>query len=615
MNCCSVQGYPSLKGALLIGNGRVQSALIVEPREPMDEAGRVQLLETLWPRIEEANTHVSGQGRVARGMAICASPDKPFARTGKGTVVRKSTEEAYRDEIEHLYSSSTRQDKLVTVGLKATTKTVYEIPAITNFLRQVLAVSFTPASTFGEDEDFFAHGLDSVQTLEITANLKRNLEGLTSNSVAWVSPRTIFRYSTLAGLSQVLVVFLNDGRIPSEDSETARASAVDQAVARHVENLPLRTASRVATASVPASGSTVAIIGSTGYVGSHLVATLLKNPAISHVYCLNRGSDASARQKAALGKLGENLNAHLSRLTFFKIELGAPRLGLSQEQYQQVADGVSVVVYNSWRLDFGLAIHSFDPFLRATRDLVELSVGSQRNMRIVFVSSISSVDGLALTGSTVPEAPVEDPLAAMNTGYGQSKLAAERILAAAQRQSGIPVSIVRVGQVGGASHGDSVWADQAWISAIIHTSKTLGFFPSPVAPIDWVPVDTVATILESVILQPAQETTPVPQFFNVASEPQSWSLLANLLPDLGFAGVPNIVPLPDWVEKLRQVSSPSAAKIQELPALRLLDFYEGLGSGTDSLKYATACTREVSGVELAPPTRELLTSWLKSWDL
>lgn len=74
---------------------------------------------------------------------------------------------------------------------------------------------------------------------------------------------------------------------------------------------------------------------------------------------------------------------------------------------------VDVFVYNSWRLDFGLALHSFDPFLRATRDLVDICVASQRDARIVFVSSMSSVEGLALTGQTVPEAQVDDPMAAM----------------------------------------------------------------------------------------------------------------------------------------------------------------------------------------------------------
>lgn len=609
-----VQGSPDLKGVMLIGNGRSQTALIVEPRESLDSMGSAKLLEDLWSRIERANTHVPGPGRVARGMIICASPDKAFTRTGKGTIVRKLTEALYQEEISKLYSSS-QQDNIITVGLKGKSKTVYEPVAVVEFLRQIFAASFPPAATFGEEEEFFAHGLDSIQTLEITTNLKRNLKGLTSHSITWISPRIIFRHPTLKDLSKLLAAYLNDGIIPAEDSKTARAAAVDDAVARFVENLPSKAVSQPVAASSISTDATIAVVGSTGYVGSQLVATMLRNSAISRIYCLNRGDDASIRQKEMLSKQHLVPGEMLAKLTFFKIKLGTPRLGLSEEQYRTIANNVEVVVYNSWRLDFGLAIRSFDPFLQATRELVELSAASRHKMRIVFVSSLSSVENLAVSGSIVPEAPVEDPLAAMNTGYGQSKLAAERILATAQLESGIPVSVVRVGQVGGPSSGDHAWPDQAWISAIIKTSQAMGCFPGLVAPIDWVAIETVASILESVVLQP-EKKLDAPQFFNVASESQPWSILLDVLRDSGLADGLEVASLPEWVKKLRALTSPSAAPdVAKLPALRLIDFYDVLGNGSDSMAFATEHTRAVCGVDLAPVRRDLLSSWLRSWNL
>lgn len=407
-----VQGDPRLKGVMLIGNGRVQSALIIEPREPLDEAGRVQLLATLKDRIEEANALTPSQGRVRRGMVICATPDKPFARTGKGTIVRKLTEDDYKDEIEQLYSSSSQEDRLVTVNLKSSTKTVYEPAAVTSFLRQIIAVSFPQESTIGDDEDFIAHGLDSIQTLEITANLKRNLEGLTQASVSWVTPRIIFRHSTLRGLSNIVTEFLNDGSKPAGDSEASRSSAVEDAVARYTKDLPERDPSTtIAPAEASSSNVTIAVLGSTGYVGSQLVASLLSNPLVSHIYCLDRSSDAAARLAASLKEIDVDIS--MNKLVFLQVEIGAPRLGLNTQQYEHITKEVDVIIYNAWRLDFGLAIHSFEPFLRAARDLIDLSMESQRSPRIVFVSSVSSVESLVTTGATVPEAIVEDPLAAM----------------------------------------------------------------------------------------------------------------------------------------------------------------------------------------------------------
>ncbi|KAF2999116.1 putative secondary metabolism biosynthetic enzyme [Neopestalotiopsis sp. 37M] len=600
-----VQGDPLLKGVLLVGNQRTQSALLVEPRDALDESGRKKLIESLRPRIEEANKLVPGQGRVGKGMVFCAVPDKPFARTGKGTIVRKLTETAYEQEIEHLYSTSSLEQNFVSVDLSGTnvTKSVYERSKIIGFLRQIFKSSFAAALSFGEDEDFFAHGLDSIQTLEITGNLKHNLAKLTSSSIDWISPRTIFQNSTLVALSDVLFDFLNNGTVPETNSETARALAVSETVARHVEKLPQRPTSAIDPKTV--QGSSVAIIGSTGYVGSYLLSTLMKDPDVSRVYCLNRNNDAQVRQEKSLSGFGLDYEALSSKVTFLKVELGAPRLGLGQDQWELIANTIDSIVYNSWRLDFEIGIRSFEPFLQATRDLVELSTSSSNRIRIIFVSSTSSVENMALT-SVVPEKPVADPLAAMNTGYGQSKLAAEQILVAANRKTGTPVSIVRIGQVGGSSRPDAkTWADQPWISAIIKTSKTLGCFPSPVAPVDWVPVDTVATILQAVALRAAEDE---PQVYNIASEPQSWSLLVDLIRQ--STDIKEVVSLPGWVDRLRKISDPDLTR---LPAVRLLGFYELLGSGTDSLKFTTEHAQTVSGVELKPLKKELLESWLKSW--
>lgn len=46
-----------------------------------------------------------------------------------------------------------------------------------------------------------------------------------------------------------------------------------------------------------------------------------------------------------------------------------------------------------------------------------------------------------MAGSVVPEAPVENPLAAMSIGYGQSKLAAEGYLLAAQREAALDIEM------------------------------------------------------------------------------------------------------------------------------------------------------------------------------
>lgn len=607
-----IQADASLKGVLLTGNGRTQPVLLVEPKDTLNEPGRARLIDRLWPRIEQADGLVAGPGRVSRGMVICATSEKPFTRTSKGTIVRKLTQDDYQADIDRLYEGSGREQRLITIGLKAKQKTIYEDADVMAFLRQVLAVSFPPALTIAEDEDFFAHGLDSIQTLEITVTLKHNLQSLTSNSVDWIVPRIIYQNSTLARLPKVFVVFLNNGVASEADSQESRARMLNDTVARYTKDLPAKSACQPA-AGFQESVRNIAIIGSTGYIGSHLVAMLLKNSDINHIYCLNRGSAKPARDKT-LSKLDGKTAVPLERLTFLQVDLGAPQLGLAEEHYQIILNEVDVVLYNAWRLDFGLALHSFDPFLRATRDLIDLSLSSSKRTRIVFVSSTSSVTGLVGAGMAVPEAPVDDPLAAMNIGYGQSKLAAERILTAASRHSAVPVSVVRVGQVGGLSDGDGVWADQPWVSALIRSSKTMGSFPSPVVPVDWVSVDTVATILERIILLP-DGGAHVPQFYNVVSEAQPWTMLLDALPERIRRMISKVISLPDWISGLRELAELDGTDITDVPAVRLVDFYTTLGSGIESAVYETAHAKAIASGNLGPLEREILALWLQTWDL
>ncbi|RYO84557.1 hypothetical protein DL764_009308 [Monosporascus ibericus] len=604
----SVQSHPSLNGAFVIGNGRTQTALLVEPREFPDEGQRTKFLEELWPLVERSNSLIAGHGRIQQGKVICAKPDKPFARTPKGTVIRKLSEALYHDEIEQLYSDSSPAKKTVRVGLKSTMKPVYELPDVMEFARNVLSSSFAAAATIPEDGDFYAYGLDSVQTLEIVSNLRRNLQDQTSSPTTWVSPRTLYRNSTILDLSRLLKGFLDEGAFPEEDSELAQADVMDEIVERHTNALPKGSGSQTTESS---GTSVIALVGSTGYLGSNFLAALLQNPSISRIYCLNRGRDAQVRQEVALHELLTGAKPCLQRLKYMTIELGQPLLGLGQNDYDTLAAEVEVIVYNSWRLDFGLGIRSFEPFLRATKDLVELSAASKKGMRIVFISSTSSVAQMARK-ATVPEAPVPDAAAAFNTGYAQSKLAAERILADASRISGVPISIVRVCQVGGPTTGSpGTWADQPWISALLRTAKTLKSIPSRVAPIDWVPVDTVAAMLHNLVLEPADGVLRVYNIY--PAQPRPWKHLVDVFRERH--DIAEMIPLSQWVKKLRDVADPTPEDVDRMPALKLLDHYSALGDGVTGIAVATEHADMVSKVQIPVADDDMLRSWLQDWGL
>ncbi|KAI0430794.1 acetyl-CoA synthetase-like protein [Xylaria sp. FL1042] len=612
--------HPDVKGAIVVGNRRPHTVLLVEPRETLGDISlRNDFLNRLWPSVETGNTLIAGQGRVQRGHVICATPERPFVRTGKGTTVRRLSEDLYKDEIENLYSGSlSSQEQPVTISLKPILKPVYELSAVTRFLREVVSLSFAPGASIGEDDDFFGYGLDSMQTLAIVSDLRRHLKSVTSEPVTWITPRTVFYNPSLIELSRLLTTFLNEGVIPEDQSHATTVRAIDETVKRHVNALP-RTSSHL----LAEGCSTIALIGSTGYVGIHMLLTLLKSPDVSRIYCLDRSGDAQRRQEASLLQMlsKEEIQPLLGKLEYMTVTLGQPRLGLTEPQYNILANDVHVIVYNAWRLDFGLSLRSFEPFLQATRDIIELAASGTQISRVLFVSSLSSVGNLAAVDPSTapPEAPVHDALAPLRFGYAQSKHVAERIMAAACTLCGIPISTVRVGQVGGsASESGSPWPEQRWISALLRTAKTIGFMPTHVALIDWVPVETVAAVLSSLIIRPAKRVASEQEmdvFHVYPSQPlPPWEILVEIM--CKTYGVTETLPLPEWIKRLRSISEHvTPDDLEKMPALKVLDFYEASGDGLENVRVITERTLAVSGVDIQPANEQLVTRWLRDWNL
>ncbi|RYC65868.1 hypothetical protein CHU98_g278 [Xylaria longipes] len=605
-----LQSHALLKGALMIGNARTQTVLIVEPREALNRPDQEQLLERLWPLVEESNLLISQQGRVQRGMILCTQPEKPLVRTGKGTIIRKLSQALYQSDIDKLYTNLSLGNKTVTVDLASKLKQVFELSEVADFVRRVLSASFQVADTIGEDEDFFSYGLDSVTTLEVVNNLRRNLLKHRPQAVGWISPRTIYVHSSVKALSRVLHEFLNSGSVPVEDSDGEQTSAINELVNRFSSELPKKPKTAEEWASQ--APSTVVLVGSTGHLGSYLVADMLRDPSITHIYCLNRSNNARQRQEAALREISADLLSLVHKLHYMTIKLGSPNLGLEGIDYARLIDEIDVIVYNAWRLDFGLAVRSFEPFLRGTRDIIELSAASKHRARVVFVSSLSSIGRMARR-TTVPEAPIEDPLAAINTGYAQSKLAAEQILAKASNVSGLPVRIIRVGQVGGPTDEHATWPDQAWISALLSTAKTIKCIPSQVSPVDWIQVEVASSMMRRIICHADEPGTSAQVYHLYPSKPLPWSELVGIMRERH--GVTETIPLSDWVKKLRSIVDPGAGDIEKMPALKLLDHYEALGNGTDIVAVATDRARDASQIDIPVLDKTILLRWLRSWGL
>ena len=97
----AIAGSPLLRGAVVIGEGRPHAGLLVEAQEGIEREGLVQ---RIWPVVQAANEAADTVARVEKAWIVVATPAKPFVRTEKGTIVRKTTVDMYKEEIEELYA-------------------------------------------------------------------------------------------------------------------------------------------------------------------------------------------------------------------------------------------------------------------------------------------------------------------------------------------------------------------------------------------------------------------------------------------------------------------------------------------------------------------------------
>ena len=261
--------------------------------------------------------------------------------------------------------------------------------------------------------------------------------------------------------------------------------------------------------------------------------------------------------------------------------------------------------------------------------MINLSAAKPNPIPFVFVSSISSTTNWAAISPTqkalepVPETFIDDCRAAEPTGYAESKYVAEAILHAAAMDASVPVSVLRVGQVAGSSaaNGGS-WNEREWFPALIRTSRNLGKLPANLPPVDWVPVDVVASVIceaafsaasASRLMSSAASAAPC-NFYNIVNP--SPVAYAEILPHIlsALQPQPETVPLDDWIEELERMDGANADTGGKFPAVKILHFYRSLlRPGEGHLRFETKQAARLSKefAALQPVQSEQVSRWIK----
>lgn len=148
--------------------------------------------------------------------------------------------------------------------------------------------------------------------------------------------------------------------------EASQVEAMKAAIRKYTHTLPIHVPDPTYPAP-NASEEVVVLTGTTGGLGSHLLAQLIDTKTVARVYALNRksGKPLWERQAAVLAeRLGSDSKAwevmRSDKLRLVEATLEEEDLGIEKELYEEVSwDGVSLLLIEElWKLTVGYICRS-----------------------------------------------------------------------------------------------------------------------------------------------------------------------------------------------------------------------------------------------------------------
>ncbi|KAH8113759.1 acetyl-CoA synthetase-like protein [Phellopilus nigrolimitatus] len=568
---------PLVNYAIIFGRGRFHCGVLVQPREPyaFDPSETNKLIEfrnRIWPTIAAMNEFAPTHSRLFKEMILIASPSRPFLLTGKGTVRRQATIKDYDDEIDAAYKAVDDSAQENIVGPEDWTP-----PRITEFVRQIVLQTMKKENgAVADDADLFEHGLDSLQATWIRNTVLRVLRDSHAGVARKLSATFVYDYPTIVRLTTYLSSSVSGTAVSSAGDATAKSRELEALVSKYTTAFPTFVAGEGSKDG--GDGAIVLLTGSTGSLGSNILAKLIESKAVKRIYAMSRQSadGMSVKERHSKAFKRDSLDSRLledARVRFLEGDASHPDFAIDPKQFVEMQSSVTHIIHNAWRVDFNVAVTSFEPNIRSVRNFVDFALGGHgaAPARMLFISSIGVFSNYA-KDERAPEEPLATPDTAIGAGYTESKWVSEHILQVASEKTPLSVSVVRCGQMTGGPSG--AWNTHEWFPSLIKSSIALGMLPDADGDVSWLTAHDAGGAIADMLH--AHDF----MLHLVHPRPVPWStIITSFASELGLPRTPYTV----WLAALEAAhaelysgSEPSAKVIAEAhatnPALRLRPF-------------------------------------------
>jgi len=372
----------------------------------------------------------------------------------------------------------------------------------------------------GVEDNFFELGGHSMLVAQLIGRVKATFAVDLPLSM-------VFEVSTIAGLAGKIDQALGDG-LAAASLDLGAEACLDDDI-RPLAALP------------PVEFEQAFLTGATGFVGSQILATLLRDTD-ARIVCLVRAMSRSAARTRLRRTLAERGLSELwddRRIEVLMGDMSEPDLGLDGNGIAIVRDQCDAIFHCGAMIDFMQGYSALKASnVDAVRTLLRWAA-SGRPKVLHYVSTQSVIDPASGPG-VVTEASPLDSWQGLVGGYSQSKWVGDTLVRQAMAR-GLPVAVYRLGTITG-DRISAICNDRDMIWRIVRASAGLRALPDIHLPMT--PADDIADAM----LRLARSDRPWGGVYHLVS--QGTVHLRDMVPIFARLGLPvEALPVGAWLER------------------------------------------------------------------
>lgn len=449
---------------------------------------------------------------------------------------------------------------------------------------------------FNLTDSFLELGGDSLTGFELISNMEQKFH-------IKLDLRELLRDSSVIGVTRYIHRVLAGAKGAGRSVNLSNECRLDETIQLQAEYTKPASACRK-----------IFLTGATGFLGAQLIRAIYKYYPHDglEIHCLVRAESRAA----AIERLENNMKHYqcwddrLRRYLYPVIgDLSSPKLGLSDEKWNELSGHIEVIYHNGAILNF---VYPYE-FLKTTNvygTVETLRLACNRQPKYYhYVSSYSVYDTPDHRGKRVMEDDPLDTWKGFSLSYSETKWVSEKLVGIA-RQRGLKTAVYRPGDITGAENG--IWEMDDMVSRMIVSTIQMKAVPRANYSFHMTPVDYVAAALVYI----SRKEDAFGHAFNLVNPKDQ--PLKTVIGYIRGCGYPiRHIPFPAWRNRIRK----SDASENAMVLLECL-FENGNDSNPNVLRhfigndpvYDMSNTKLLlgqSGIKCPPVDQEMIAAYLR----